>query len=118
MRGLLWRNRWRSRRGRGRLGGGRGRRRSGWRRPVEVVVSDGAFCWCGKSGRWMGLGRWGGRVTTPPPPSRLLFAALTMHVTASVVISARISDIFELRDAEGVGSEAASAAAGCRREDL
>ncbi len=58
-----------------------------------------------------------GKFTTPPPPRRLLFAALTMHVTASVVISARISDIFVLREADGAGSEA-SAGAVCRHEDL
>lgn len=58
-----------------------------------------------------------GELTTPPPPRRLLFAALTIDVTASVVISARMSDILALREAEGEGREG-SVGAGCRREVL
>ena len=52
--------------------------------------------------------REGGRagiLTTPPPPSRDLFAALTMHVVARFVMEVRIRDTLALRVAEGVGRE-------------
>ena len=41
-------------------------------------------------------------LTTPPPPRRELFAAFTIDVAASFVISVRMSEILELSDAEGV----------------
>ena len=47
-----------------------------------------------------------GRLTTPPPPSRDLFAALTMHVVARFVMEVRIRDTLALRVADGVGREA------------
>ena len=47
-----------------------------------------------------------GRLTTPPPPSRDLFAALTMQVVARFVMDVRMRDTLALRVAEGVGREA------------
>ena len=47
-----------------------------------------------------------GSLTTPPPPSRDLFAALTMQVVARFVMDVRISDTLALRVADGVGREA------------
>ena len=46
-----------------------------------------------------------GRLTTPPPPSRDLFAALTMHVVARFVMEVRIRDTLPLRVADGVGRD-------------
>ncbi len=42
-------------------------------------------------------------LTTPPPPSSDVLAAFTMHVVASLVISARMREILELRDEEDAG---------------
>lgn len=47
---------------------------------------------------------WGeGRLTTPPPPSRDVFAALTMQVVARVVMEVRMRETLALSFAEGVG---------------
>ncbi len=46
------------------------------------------------------------KLTTPPPPSRDVFAALTMQVVARVVMDVRISETLALSVAEGVGREA------------
>ena len=42
-----------------------------------------------------------GRLTTPPPPRRDSFAALTIQVVARVVMEPLKSDIFEFNVAEG-----------------
>ena len=47
-----------------------------------------------------------GKLTTPPPPSSELFAALTIEVVASVVMEVRMRETFELSIEDGVGSEA------------
>ena len=47
-----------------------------------------------------------GTLTTPPPPSSELFAALTIEVVASVVMEVRMRETFELSIEDGVGSEA------------
>lgn len=47
-----------------------------------------------------------GRLTTPPPPSRDVFAALTMHVVARFVIEVRIRETLAFSVADGVGREA------------
>lgn len=44
-----------------------------------------------------------GRLTTPPPPSRDVFAALTMHRVARFVIEVRIRETLAFSVAEGVG---------------
>lgn len=68
-----------------------GRQRSGWRRPEirEGLVSwnslNSARLFQGIEGQVMGI------LTTPPPPSRDVFAALTMQVVARVVMEVRIS---------------------------
>ena len=49
-----------------------------------------------------------GRLTTPPPPNRDVFAALTMQVVARVVIEVRIRETLAFSVADGVGREAAS----------
>lgn len=71
---------------------------------------DCAVLWGGEVelafGGLAGMGREGGRYserTTPPPPQRDVFAALTMEVVARVVMEVRIREILELRVAEGGG---------------
>jgi len=46
--------------------------------------------------------------TTPPPPRRDSFAALTIEVAARVVIEVRIRETLELRAADGCGSGSSS----------
>lgn len=46
-----------------------------------------------------------GRLTTPPPPSRDLFAALTMQVVARFVMEVRIRETLALSVADGLGRE-------------
>lgn len=55
--------------------------------------------------------------TTPPPPQREVFAALTIEVTPSVVMEVWMRDIFEFRSAEGGGADGSGGGA-WRREDL
>ena len=55
--------------------------------------------------------------TTPPPPSRDSFAALTIDVTWRLVMEVRIKEILELNDADGSGIEL-SDGGGCKVEDL
>ena len=55
--------------------------------------------------------------TTPPPPSRDRFAALTIDVTWRSVIEVRIKATLELNDADGSGIEL-SEGGGCNVEDL
>lgn len=55
--------------------------------------------------------------TTPPPPSRVRFAALTIDVTWRSVIEVRIKATLELNDADGSGIEL-SDGGGCNVEDL
>ena len=45
------------------------------------------------------------RLTTPPPPSRDVFAALTMQVVARFVMEVRMREILALSVADGVGME-------------
>lgn len=45
-------------------------------------------------------------LTTPPPPSRDVFAALTMQVVARFVIEVRIRETLAFSVADGVGREA------------
>lgn len=47
-----------------------------------------------------------GRLTTPPPPSRDVFAAFTMHVVARFVMEVRIRETLALIVADGLGREA------------
>ena len=46
-----------------------------------------------------------GRHTTPPPPNKELLAAFTIEVVASLVIEARINEVFELHNEDGAGRE-------------
>ena len=55
-------------------------------------------------------------LTTPPPPSKELFAALTIDVTWRSVIEVRIKATLELNDADGSGIEL-SDGGGCNLED-
>ena len=55
-------------------------------------------------------------LTTPPPPSRDVFAALTIDVTSRSVMDVRIKATLELRDADGWGVEPFDE--GCSAEDL
>lgn len=55
-----------------------------------------------------------GGLTTPPPPSRDVFAALTMQVVARFVMEVRIRDTLAFSVADGVGREASF---GTREED-
>ena len=67
-----------------------GRQRSEWRRPR---VREGFVSWIPlKSARlWEGIqGQVVGILTTPPPPSKDVFAALTMQVVARVVMEVRM----------------------------
>lgn len=43
-----------------------------------------------------------GELTTPPPPSKDVFAALTIHVVARSVMEVRMKEILEFRAASGV----------------
>ena len=55
-------------------------------------------------------------LTTPPPPRRDVFAALTIDVTSRSVIDVRMRATLELRDAEASGVELFDE--GCSAEDL
>lgn len=57
------------------------------------------------------------RRTTPAPPRRELFAALTIHVTPRVVMDVWMRDIFEFKADDGGGLDASGGGA-WRREDL
>lgn len=46
-----------------------------------------------------------GTLTTPPPPSSELFAALTIEVVASLVMEVRMRETFELSFEDEVRSE-------------
>ena len=46
-----------------------------------------------------------GRLTTPPPPSREVFAALTMQVVASFVMEVRMRETLALTVWDGLGRE-------------
>ena len=67
-----------------------GRQRSGWRRPgmreglVSWISLNSARLWEDIEGQMVGI------LTTPPPPSRDVFAALTMQVVARVVMEVRM----------------------------
>lgn len=47
-----------------------------------------------------------GELTTPPPPSREVFAALTMQVVARFVMEVRMRETLALSVADGVGMDA------------
>lgn len=47
-----------------------------------------------------------GDLTTPPPPSRDVFAALTMQVVARFVMEVRMRETLALSVADGVGIDA------------
>lgn len=55
--------------------------------------------------------------TTPPPPRRDSFAALTIDVTSRLVIDVRMRDTLLFRAEEGCGTDVVDEA-DCRREDL
>lgn len=44
-----------------------------------------------------------GQLTTPPPPRKDVFAALTMQVVARFVMEVRMRETFVLSVADGVG---------------
>lgn len=46
-----------------------------------------------------------GDLTTPPPPSRDVFAALTMQVVARFVMEVRMRETLALNVADGVGMD-------------
>ena len=52
------------------------------------------------------MGRTIGRLTTPPPPSNDVFAALTMQVVARFVMEVRMRETLALSVADGVGRDA------------
>lgn len=54
--------------------------------------------------------------TTPPPPRREVFAALTIDVTSRSVSEVRMRATLELRDADAWGIEPLDE--GCSAEDL
>lgn len=59
-----------------------------------------------------------GGLTTPPPPSREVFAALTMQVVARLVMEVRIRDTLAFRIADGVGRDASEVGEGGWRVPL
>ena len=64
-----------------------------------------------KRGLDLEVGYWtddGMGLTTPPPPSRDSFAALTIDVVARVVMEVRMREIFELNAEDADGSSVVS----------
>ena len=55
------------------------------------------------------------RLTTPPPPNKDVFAALTIHVVARSVMDVRMRETLAFSVADGVGREVS---VGSREEGL
>lgn len=77
-----------------------------WRRGGGLLAGFSRFdkgCW---EGAEKVRGGAIGGLTTPPPPRRDVFAALTIHVVARFVIEVRIRETLAFSVADGVGREA------------